>query len=96
MDDRHLRHQPHRHEQQLRYHFRHFPAGGDTRFGFICDTIVLWAIVVPLGFLAAFVWKLPIWVTYIFINMDEWVKIPAVFQHYFKYQWVKNLTIQEE
>ena len=73
-----------------------FPAGGDTRFGFICDTIVLWAIVVPLGFLAAFVWKLPIWVTYIFINMDEWVKIPAVFHHYFKYQWVKNLTIQEE
>ena len=73
-----------------------FPAGGDTRFGFICDTIVLWAIVVPLGFLSAFVWKLPIWVTYIFINMDEWVKIPAVFHHYKKYNWVKNLTMQEE
>ena len=73
-----------------------FPAGGDTRFGFICDTITLWVIVVPLGFLSAFVWKLPIWVTYIFINMDEWVKMPAVFQHYRKYKWVKNLTIQEE
>jgi len=73
-----------------------FPAGGDTRFGFICDTIVLWVIVVPLGFLSAFVWKLPIWVTYIFINMDEWVKMPAVFHHYRKYKWVKNLTIQEE
>ena len=69
-----------------------FPAGGDTKFGFICDTITLWGIVVPLGFLGAFVWKLPIWVVYIFINMDEWVKIPAVFHHYKKYQWVKNLT----
>ena len=73
-----------------------FPAGGDTRFGFICDCITLWVIVVPLGFLSAFVWKWPIWVTYIFINMDEWVKMPAVFHHYRKYKWVKNLTVQEE
>ena len=73
-----------------------FPAGGDTRFGFICDCITLWIIVVPLGMLAAFVWELPIWVVYIFINMDEWVKIPAVFHHYRKYKWVKNLTVQEE
>ena len=72
-----------------------FPAGGDTKFGFICDCITLWLIVVPLGFLGAFVWKLPIWVVYIFINMDEWVKIPAVFHHYKKYQWVKNLTREE-
>ena len=72
-----------------------FPAGGDTRFGFICDVITLWVIVVPLGMLGAFVWKLPIWVVYIFINMDEWVKIPAVFHHYRKYQWVRNLTREE-
>lgn len=72
-----------------------FPAGGDTKFGFICDCITLWLIVVPLGMLGAFVWKLPIWVVYIFINMDEWVKIPAVFIHYRKYQWVKNLTREE-
>lgn len=72
-----------------------FPAGGDTRFGFICDTITLWGIVVPLGLLGAFVWELPIWVVYIFINMDEWVKMPAVFHHYRKYRWVKNLTREE-
>ena len=73
-----------------------FPAGGDTRFGFICDIITLWVIVVPLGMLGAFVWELPIWVVYIFINMDEWVKIPAVFHHYKKYKWVRNLTKQED
>ena len=72
-----------------------FPAGGDTRFGFICDIITLWVIVVPLGMLGAFVWELPIWVVYIFINMDEWVKMPAVFHHYRKYRWVRNLTRQE-
>jgi len=26
-----------------------FCAGGDTKFGFICDTITMWLIVVPLG-----------------------------------------------
>jgi len=72
-----------------------FPAGGDTRFGFICDCITLWVIVVPLGLLGAFVWKLPIWMVYIFINMDEWVKIPAVFVHYRKYRWVRNLTREQ-
>ena len=73
-----------------------FPAGGDTRFGFICDCLTLWGVVVPLGFLGAFVWDLPIWVVYIFINMDEWVKIPAVFHHYRKYRWVRNLTVDTE
>ena len=73
-----------------------FPSGGDTRFGFICDTITLWVVVVPLGFLAAFVWELPIWIVYIIINMDEWVKMPFVWRHYLKYRWVRNLTIQEE
>ena len=72
-----------------------FPAGGDTRFGFICDIITLWVIVVPLGMLGAFVWNLPIWAVYIFINMDEWVKMPAVSHHYRKYLWVRNLTREE-
>ena len=30
-----------------------FRAGGDSRFGFICDTIDMWCYAVPLGFIAA-------------------------------------------
>lgn len=73
-----------------------FCAGGDTKFGFICDTITLWGIVVPLGMLAAFVLDWPVLVVYIIINMDELVKLPAVFSHYRKYKWVRDLTVQEE
>lgn len=69
-----------------------FPAGGDTRFGLICDCIVLWVIVVPLGMLAAFVWKLPLYVVYCIIYSDEIIKLPAVWKHYRKYIWVKDLT----
>lgn len=73
-----------------------FSAGGDTRFGLICDVITLWVIVVPLSFLAAFVWELPLYVVYAFIYMDEIIKLPAVWKHYFKYKWVRNLTVKQE
>ena len=73
-----------------------FPAGGDTRFGLICDCIVLWGIVVPLGLLAAFVWELPLYVVYCIIYSDEIIKLPAVWKHYKKYNWVRDLTREQE
>lgn len=69
-----------------------FSAGGDTKFGFICDTITLWGVVVPLGFLTAFVLEWPVIAVYAVICMDEIVKLPAVWRHYKKYLWVKDLT----
>ena len=69
-----------------------FCAGGDSKFGFICDTITLWCIVIPLGFAAAFVLKLPVLVVYFIVNLDEMIKLPAVYKHYKQYKWVKNLT----
>lgn len=69
-----------------------FCAGGDTGFGMICDAITMWVIIVPLGMIAAFIWKLPILWVYFLLNLDEFVKLPAVYRHYKKYKWVKNLT----
>ena len=69
-----------------------FVAGGDTKFGMICDLITLWAVIVPMGFLAAFVFKWPVMVVAFILTLDEFVKIPAVYIHYMKYKWVKNLT----
>lgn len=69
-----------------------FCAGGDTRFGLLCDTITMWVIVIPLGFLAAFYFKLPVIFVYFILNMDEMIKLPAVYRHYKKYKWVKDLT----
>lgn len=69
-----------------------FCAGGDSKFGFFCDSIVMWCIVVPLGFISAFLLHLPVTVVYLIINLDEIIKLPAVYWRYKKYQWVKNLT----
>lgn len=73
-----------------------FCAGGDSKFGFLCDTITLWCIIVPLGLLAAFVWKLPVLAVYCIVNLDEIIKLPAVYRHYKKYKWVRDLTIKED
>ena len=31
-----------------------------------------------------------------FIYMDEIIKLPAVWKHYKKYKWVRNLTVKED
>lgn len=69
-----------------------FPAGGDTRFGMICDLITLWIVIVPMGMLAAFVFHAPVLVVAFILTLDEFVKIPAVYMHYVKYKWVCNIT----
>ncbi len=69
-----------------------FRAGGDSRFGFICDTIDMWGYGVPLGFFAAFVLKLPPMWVYFLLCTDEFVKWPWVLRHYKSRKWLKNIT----
>jgi len=69
-----------------------FRAGGDSRFGFICDTIDMWCYAVPLGFFAAFVLDLPVLWVYFLICTDEFAKWPWVLKHYRSNKWLKNIT----
>ena len=69
-----------------------FCAGGDTKFGLKCDAVTMWVILIPIGMITAFVLKLPIMVVYFIISMDEIIKLPDVYRHYKKYNWVRNLT----
>ena len=69
-----------------------FRSGGDSKWGFICDTIDMWAYAVPMGFLTAFLLKLPPMWVYFIICTDEFVKIPFVYKHYKSYKWLKNIT----
>lgn len=69
-----------------------FCAGGDSRFGMVCDAVTLWCITVPLGMAAAFLGKMPVAAVYFLLNLDEILKLPVVYWHYRKYRWVRNLT----
>lgn len=69
-----------------------FRAGGDSQFGFICDVVDMWCVFVPLGFIAAFVLKLPPMWVYLILSMDEFAKMPFVYFRYRKKKWLRNIT----
>ncbi len=69
-----------------------FRAGGDSRFGFICDTIDMWCYAIPLGLVSAFVLKLPVLWVYFLLCTDEFVKWPWVIRHYRSGKWLNNIT----
>ena len=69
-----------------------FCAGGDSKFDMKGNLGAMWCFSVPLGFIAAFVLHAPVWLVYIIISLDEIVKLPAVYIHYKKYVWVRNIT----
>jgi len=69
-----------------------FRAGGDSRFGMVCDIINMWCYALPLGFIAAFVLKLPPMVVYVLLCTDEFVKWPWVIKRYRTERWLNNLT----
>lgn len=69
-----------------------FRAGGNSRFGLICDATVMWVISVPLGFLSAFVFDWPPMVVYFILCLDEFWKIPVVIRHYRSKKWLRDIT----
>lgn len=69
-----------------------FGAGGDARFDMNTNIIFMWCICVPLSLMAAFWWKLSAPVVFCLCSMDEIIKLPAVFLHYRKYIWLRNIT----
>ena len=69
-----------------------FRAGGDTKFGLIADVSALWGWAILLGFLCAFVFKLPVAVVYVMLMSDEIVKIPLTTWRYKSKRWLRNVT----
>lgn len=69
--------------------------GGDTKFIMIVDLISIWGIVLPLSFLAAFVWKLSPVAVIALLNSDQVFKCVPAFFRVNSYKWVRRLTRPE-
>ena len=69
-----------------------FCAGGDSAFDMYGNIGAMWCFSVPFAFLAAFVLKWHPVAVYCIMNLDEIVKIPAVYLRYKKYIWLRDLT----
>lgn len=72
-----------------------FAAGGDTAFDAYSVAVTMWGIIIPLAYLAAFVWEWSPLVVYAILSLDEVVKIPWALAHYKKYKWLQNITREE-
>lgn len=72
-----------------------FRSGGDSRFGVVCDVIDMWCVMVPVGFICAFLLKLPPMTVYFILCLDEFIKMPFIYAHYKRYKWIKNITREE-
>lgn len=69
-----------------------FRAGGDSKFGLICDSIVMWCVSLPLGLICAFVLKLPPMWVYFILCLDEFWKLPVVYKRYKSRVWLRDIT----
>ena len=66
--------------------------GGDTKFSMYLNLISTWGIVMPLSFLAAFVWKLPVEWVVVAVQSDQLFKGIPVFLRFRSYKWIRKLT----
>ena len=68
-------------------------SGGDTRMCLFLDTSGVWFFGVPLAFLGAMVWKLPIYYVYALVMSEEIYKMILGTIRYRKKKWIKNLAL---
>ena len=57
------------------------------------DTSGVWAIGVPLAFLGALVWKLPIYTVYALVLLEEVYKMILGYIRYRQKKWLRNMTL---
>ena len=71
-------------------------AGGDTRVGLLIDIGSVWCIGVPLAFLGALVFGLPIYLVVALVQIEEIVKFFIMRRRFFSKKWVRDLVADIE
>ena len=66
-------------------------SGGKTKYVMWIDIIGTWVFGVPLGLLAAFVWKLPIAYVYFILSLEECVRLGFSFILFRKKIWIERI-----
>ena len=66
-------------------------SGGRTKYVMAIDLIGTWMFGVPLGCLAAFVWKLPIEAVYFVLSLEECVRLGISLAVFRRKSWMKSL-----
>ncbi|MBN2117576.1 MAG: MATE family efflux transporter [Anaerolineales bacterium] len=71
-------------------------AGGDTVFSMFLDGFIIWIVGVPMAYLGAFVWHLPVYFVYLCAMSEEVTKWVLGIRRYRSRKWINNLTMHVE
>jgi putative MATE family efflux protein len=69
-----------------------FRSGGDTRFAFFLDGVIIWVVGVPLAFIGAFIFHLPVYWVYLLQMSEEISKWLLGVYRFFSRKWIHNLA----
>lgn len=69
-------------------------AGGDTRFSLFLDGIIIWLVGVPMAYLGANVFHLPVYFVYLCAMSEEATKWILGINRYRSRKWIHNLAAQ--
>jgi putative MATE family efflux protein len=69
-----------------------FRSGGDTKFALLLDGVIIWVVGVPLTFMGAFVFHLPLYWVYLCVMSEEILKWSLGMFRYFSRKWIHNLA----
>lgn len=65
-------------------------AGGDVKFAMKTEVSAIWLISVPLVFMGALLWNLPIFVVVIFAQTEDFVKCVILTKRFYSRKWINN------
>ncbi len=71
-------------------------AGGDTRYSLFLDGIIIWIVGVPMAYLGAFVFNLPVYFVYLCAMSADATQWLLGINRYFSRRWINNLTVHVE
>ncbi|RKD29556.1 MATE family efflux transporter [Thermohalobacter berrensis] len=66
--------------------------GGDTKFSLFLETGSVWLVGVPLAFLGALVWRLPVYWVFTLVSLEELVKATIGIPRIISKKWVRNVV----
>ena len=68
-------------------------SGGDTRYGFLTELFSMYIFGIPLAFIGALVFHLPVYWVYLLVLSDELVKMLIGLRRVFSRRWINNLVL---
>ena len=66
-------------------------AGGDTKFAMIAEMTCVWLIAIPLAFLSALVWHLPVHMALLVTRIEIFIRAAVVGKRYMSKKWMNTV-----